>query len=75
MKISGRSIITYDAADDFSRFIKILHKTRTLSEFDNIWVSAIDEARSELYVSIRKSAFYFHVALGAAVDEEAAVRV
>uniref|UniRef100_A0A914V0V7 Uncharacterized protein n=2 Tax=Plectus sambesii TaxID=2011161 RepID=A0A914V0V7_9BILA len=70
----GRSIITYDAADDFSRFIKILHKTRTLAEFDNIWVPAIDEARSELYASIRKSAFYFHVALSAAVDEEAALK-
>ena len=36
---------------------------------------AIDEARSELYASIRKSAFYFHVALSAAVDEEAALKV
>uniref|UniRef100_A0A914WVL1 Uncharacterized protein n=1 Tax=Plectus sambesii TaxID=2011161 RepID=A0A914WVL1_9BILA len=70
----GRSIITQDAADEFSRFIKILHDTRRMSEFDNVWVSEVDEARSGLYVAARRSSFFFHMALGAAIDEEAAIR-
>lgn len=64
----------HDAADEFSRFIKVLHDTRRMSEFDNIWVSEVDEARSGLYVAVRRSSFYFHTALGAAIDEEAAIR-
>jgi hypothetical protein len=64
----------HDVAEEFARFIKLLYTTDRMTEFDNIWVSNNDEARSVLYVTLRRSAFYFHMALGAALNVENALK-
>jgi hypothetical protein len=63
-------VIINDAADELNRFIKLLYTTDQMAEFENRWVPAIDEAKSVLYITLRKAAVYFQGALGSAMDVE-----
>uniref|UniRef100_A0A914WA76 Uncharacterized protein n=1 Tax=Plectus sambesii TaxID=2011161 RepID=A0A914WA76_9BILA len=65
-----RSVTINDAADELNRFIKLLYTTDQMGEFENRWVSAIDEAKSVLYITLRKAAIYFQGALSCAMDVE-----